>query len=56
MSSKVFDENISGLPDLKIHVDPQRMIQQSKIQEDGDELVIPNSPTTQTYKTKTKRR
>ena len=29
------------------------MIQQSKIQEDGDELVIPNSPTTQTYKMKT---
>ena len=53
MSSKVFDKNISGLPDLKIHVDPQMMIQQSKLQQEGDELVIPNSPTSETYKMRT---
>ena len=57
MSGPVFDENISGLPDLELKVDPALMVKadQTTDQKEGDELVLPDEPNTPTnpYQMKT---
>ncbi len=50
MSQPVFDENISGLPDLELKVDPALMVKadQTTDQKEGDELILPDEPNTPT--------
>lgn len=50
MSGPVFDENVSGLPDLELKIDPALMVKadQTTDQKEGDELVLPDEPNTPT--------
>ena len=42
--NKLFDENISGLPDLTIEVDPSKMMNTDSIPKEDDELIINEKP------------
>ena len=42
MSNKVFDTEISGLPDLELKVDPAIMVDPTRDQKEGDELILPD--------------
>ena len=53
MSGKVFDTEISGLPDLELKIDPAQMVEPTTDQKEGDELILPEEKEVNPYSMKT---